>query len=122
MTGGADSGTESRRLLVRLGRDRWRAVDPGEIYFVEAAGDDCRIRLRSRQVLHDARRLAELEAILAPAGFLRIHRSYLVNPARILELRRRDSDEGWEVVMEPPVNRILPVSGERVEVVRGWFL
>lgn len=109
------------RLLVRLGPDRWRAVDLADIYFVEAAGDDTRIRLRSRNVLEDVRRLAELEEILAPAGFVRIHRSYLVNPARVLELRRRDGAEGYEVVLEPPVNRVLPVSEERVGELRARF-
>jgi DNA-binding LytR/AlgR family response regulator len=109
------------RLLVRLGPDRWRAVDLADIYFVEAAGDDSRIRLRSRHVLEDVRRLAELEEILAPAGFVRIHRSYLVNPARVLELRRRDGTEGYEVVLEPPVNRVLPVSEERVGELRARF-
>jgi len=109
------------RLLVRLGADRWRAVDLADIYFVEAAGDDTRIRLRSRNVLEDVRRLAELEEILAPAGFVRIHRSYLVNPARVLELRRRDGAEGYEVVLEPPVNRVLPVSEERVGELRARF-
>lgn len=110
------------RLLVRRGADRWRAVDLSDVYFVEAAGDDTRIRLRSRHVLQDVRRLAELEEILAPAGFVRIHRSYLVNPARVLELRRRDGAEGYEVVLEPPVNRVLPVSGDRVGKLRGRFL
>lgn len=109
------------RLLVRLGADRWRAVDLADVYFVEAAGDDTRIRLRSRNLLEDVRRLAEIEEILAPAGFVRIHRSYLVNPARVLELRRRDGAEGYEVVMEPPVNRVLPVSEERVGELRARF-
>lgn len=109
------------RLLVRLGPDRWRAVDVEDIYFVQADGDDTRVRLRSRHVLQDVRRLAELEEILAPAGFVRIHRSYLVNPARILELRRREGADGYKVVLEPPVNRVLPVSDERVRELRARF-
>lgn len=109
------------RLLLRLGPDRWRAVDLADVYFVEAAGDDTRVRLRSRNVLDDVRRLADLEEILAPAGFVRIHRSYLVNPARILELRRRAAGAGYEVVLEPPVNRVLPVSEARVAELRARF-
>jgi DNA-binding LytR/AlgR family response regulator len=96
-------------------------VDLNDIYFLEAEGDDTRIRLRSRTPLQDVRRLAELEELLAPAGFVRIHRSYLLNPARILELRRRDGTEGYEVVLEPPVNRVLPVSKDRVGELRGRF-
>lgn len=117
-----DSPPTPTRLLVRLGPDRWRAVDVEDVYVVQADGDDTRVRLRSRHVLQDVRRLAELEEILAPAGFVRIHRSYLVNPARVLELRRRAGAEGYEVVLEPPVNRVLPVSEDRVGKLRGRFL
>jgi DNA-binding LytR/AlgR family response regulator len=120
-TTSADSTLPPSRFLVRLGIDRWRAVDLVDIYFVEAAGDDTRVRLRGRDVLRDIRRLADLEGALAPAGFVRIHRSYLVNPDRILEIRRRDGAEGYEVVMEPPVNRVLPVSGARVDELWGRF-
>jgi len=88
----------------------------------EDRADDTRIRLRSRHVLEDVRRLGELEEILAPAGLVRIHRSYLMNPGRVLELRHRDGAEDYEVVLEPPVNRVLPVSDGRLEALRGRFL
>ena len=110
--------TGPARFLVQLSPDRWRAVDVADVYLVDARGDDCAVRLRGREPLVDVRRLADLEELLAPHGFLRIHRSHLVNPARILELRRRDDTRGWEVVMEPPVNRILPVAEGRVDEVR----
>jgi DNA-binding LytR/AlgR family response regulator len=109
------------RFLVHQSPAHWRAVDLSDIYFVEAVGDDCRVRLRSKDALVDVRRLADLEAILEPLGFVRIHRSYLVNPGRILELRRRSGGRGWEVVMESPVNRVLPVAEERLEALRGRF-
>ena len=108
----------SDRFLVQLAADRWRAVDLADVYFVEAEGDDCRVRLRRKDALVDLRRLADLEELLAPRGFVRIHRSYLVNPARVLELRRRDGRRGWEVVMEPPVNRVLPVADDKVDELR----
>ena len=110
-----------RRFLVRLAAGRWRAVDLEDVYYVEAEGHDCRVRLRERAALPDTRRLAELEALLGPAGFVRIHRSLLVNPARVRELRRRSAGGGWEVVMEPPVNRVLPVSDERLAALRERF-
>ena len=114
--------TGQARLLVRSASDRWPAVALAEIYFVEAEGDDSWIRLRARKRLRDARRLAELEKLLVPHGFVRIHRSYMVNPARVRELRRRDAAEGWEVVMMPPVNRVLPVSSERLDAIREGFV
>lgn len=109
------------RFLVQLSPGRWRAVDLDDVYVVEAAGDDCRVRLRRKEALVDVRRLAELEEILEPLGFVRIHRSFLVNPTRVLELRRRDDGRGWEVVMEPPVNRVLPVSETRADSLRERF-
>jgi DNA-binding LytR/AlgR family response regulator len=72
-----------RRFLVQLAAGRWRAVDLEDVYYVEAEGHDCRVRLRERAALPDTRRLAELEALLGPAGFVRIHRSLLVNPRRV---------------------------------------
>ena len=108
----------NRRFLVQLAPDRWRAVDLMDVYLVEAKGDDCEIRLRDKDELLDIRRLADLEEVLAPLGFVRIHRSYLVNPDRILEIRRREESRGWEIVMEPPVNRILPVAGGKLGEVR----
>ena len=110
-----------RRFLVELSAERWRAVDLDDVYLVEGAGDDCRVRLRGRGALVDVRRLAELEEILVAFGFVRIHRSYLVNPGRVLELRRRGEGRGWEVVMDPPVNRVLPVAAARVEALRERF-
>lgn len=117
-----DPASTPSRFLVRLTAERWRAVDLEDVYLVEAAGDDTRVRLRSRHALEDVRRLGELEEVLRPAGFVRVHRSFLVNPRRVLELRRRDGAEGYEVVMQPPVNRVLPVSTGRVEGLRGRFL
>jgi len=108
----------SLRFLIQLATDRWRAVDLADVYLVEARGDDCEVRLRAKDPLVDLRRLADLEKLLAPLGFVRIHRSYLVNPARVMELRRREGSRGWEVVMEPPVNRVLPVAEGKVEMVR----
>jgi len=110
-----------QRFLVQLSAGRWRAVDLDDVYLVEAEGDDCRVRLRSKDALPDVRRLSELEEILTPLGFVRTHRSYLVNPGRILELRRRGDARGWEVVMQPPVNRVLPVAEDRLGALRERF-
>ncbi|MFW6012449.1 MAG: LytTR family DNA-binding domain-containing protein [bacterium] len=40
---------------------------------------------------------------------MRIHRSHVINIRRVREIRP-DDDSGWEVRMDPPVNRVLPVS------------
>jgi len=91
-----------------------RAVDPADVYFLEADGGDTLVRLRGSTRLRDARRLSELLALFEPFGFLRIHHSYAVSLRRVRELRQREEGDDWEVKLEPPVNRVLPVArGER---------
>ena len=111
-----------RHLLVSLAPGRLRPVDPDDVFFVEADGGDSRIRLASRQTLRTRRSLGELEEVLAPLGFLRIHRALLVHPGRILEIRRREGGRRWEAVMEPPVNAVLPIAESRWRAVRESFL
>jgi DNA-binding LytR/AlgR family response regulator len=42
-----------------------------------------------------------------------VNRSQAVNLRRVREIRR-DSDGGWELKLDPPVNRVLPISRRRV--------
>lgn len=102
--------TQSRHTLLHLPDDRRLVADPDEIYFMEADGDDTLVRFRSKQRHHDIRRLSEMEEALGKFGFVRVHRSYLVNAARVREIRRREDGRYWELVLDPPVNRVLPVS------------
>ena len=110
------------RILLHLADRHRRPIDPGEVYYLEADGDDTLVRLRGRNQLRDVRRLAELEKLLAPFGLLRIHDSYIVNLERVFEIRPREAgSRDWEVVMEPPVNRVLPVARVRVGEVWAAF-
>lgn len=72
------------RLVVRVGR-RVLFLRPDEIDWVEAAGVYVYLHVGGEKHLHRAS-LTALEARLAAAGFVRIHRSALVNFARIREL------------------------------------
>ena len=73
-------------------RERFIVLRPEEIDFVEAYGDYVRLRAGSDQ--HVVRgTLADMERRLAPAGFVRIHRSRLVNWQRVREFTAdRDHD------------------------------
>jgi len=109
------------RFLVQLSPAHWRAVDVGDVYFVEAVGDDCRVRLRSKDALVDVRRLAELEE--SPhASRVRPDPSQLpgqsgADPGAAATRR----EPGCEAVMGPPVNRVAPVSEERLAPLRERF-
>ena len=106
------------RLLLHLARDRRRVVDPQDIYFLEATGETTLVRLRSSRRLREARALGELVPRLAPFGVVRVHRNHAVNVRHVLEVRRRESEADWEVKLEPPVNRVLPVS--RMHLKKLW--
>ncbi len=102
------------RVLINVSELRRVPVDPNDVYFLEAVGDDTLVRLRSKRRLRDVRPLGSLLKEFTPYGFLRIHRNHAVNLARIQEIRRRKGREDWEVKLEPPVNRVLPVSRTQI--------
>ena len=98
------------RLLLHLGPGLREAVDPDDVVFVEAAGDDTRVRTRGGRKIQDVRPIGELAGLLAARGFVRVHRNHVVNPAHVRIVRRRDGGADWEVRLAPPVNVVLPVS------------
>ena len=107
------------RVLLNVSRLRRVPVDPNDVYFLEAVGDDTLVRLRSKRRLQDLRPLGTLVRQFAPYGFLRVHRNHAVNLARIQEIRRRKGREDWELKLEPPVNRVLPVSRAQIASYSG---
>ena len=62
-------------------------VDPVEIHFVQADGDYSRVHTYDRSYLCTFS-LGELEERLAGARFARVHRSHLVNLAKVAGVRR----------------------------------
>jgi two-component system response regulator LytT len=97
------------RVVERLARTRSRDAPPVEkipvvsaggattlldydaIHWVEADGDYSRIHTYDRAYLATSS-LRELEQLLQPAGFARIHRSHLVNLAKVAAVRRAGPD------------------------------
>jgi DNA-binding LytR/AlgR family response regulator len=110
-----------RRLLLHLGPGRRQAVDPGDIYFVEALGDDTRVRTRAARAFRDVRPMGQIARVLLGQGFVRTHRNYLVNPAHVREVRRRPDGEDWELRLDAPVNLVLPVSRSALRAVWAAF-
>ena len=96
------------KILVHLKDRRRLVVDVHDVYYLEAQGDETDIRLRSARGLRDVRSLGEVMKDLGPAGFVRIHRNHAVNPGRVREIRL--VGRAWQVQLEPPVNKVLPVS------------
>jgi DNA-binding LytR/AlgR family response regulator len=96
-------------FLLHLADGLRQVVDPADVYYLEAQGEDTRVRLRSARPLVDRRPLRDLIPMFEPYGFLQIHREHAVNLRRIRQIRRRPQGRDWEVKLEPPVNRVLPV-------------
>jgi DNA-binding LytR/AlgR family response regulator len=69
--------------------------------------------------LVDIRPIGDLMASFEHHGFVRIHREHAVNIAHIRLLRLQPDGRDWEVKMEPPVNRVLPVARDRLAILRA---
>ena len=108
------------RILLHLQDGRRIPVDPQDIYYLEADGGETMVRTRRAQPLTDVRQLSELIGTFESLCFAQIHRSWAVNLRRVREIRPAP-DGGWEVKLDPPVNRVLPVSRRRVSALWEHF-
>jgi len=96
-----------RRAGVRQGA-KTTVVDLDSLDWIEACGDYLRLHLGgSTHLVSES--MNNIEQMLDPAGFLRIHRSILVNLRRIAELQR-DPDGAGSVQLD---------GGIRLRVARG---
>jgi two-component system LytT family response regulator len=100
-------GAPPRRLGVRVGA-KTLVVSVESIDWVEAVGDYARIHAGAKSYLV-TQRMNALERLLDTGEFLRIHRSLIVNVARVRELHR-DADGGGTIVLH---------DGVRLRVARG---
>jgi DNA-binding LytR/AlgR family response regulator len=89
-------------------------IEPDEIFLLEADGDETEVRTRGRRRLRDVRGLGEVVARLPADRFVAVHRSIVVNVDRVAEVRRRPDGRDWELRLEPPVNRVVPVARGRL--------
>jgi two-component system LytT family response regulator len=103
----APGAARPENLAVRVGT-RTLLVPVADVEWIESDGDYARIHAASKVHLVNARMHA-LEDLLDPQRFLRVHRSVIVQLARVGELQR-DEDGGGAVVLR---------SGVRLRVARG---
>ena len=82
----ASGSARRERLTIKVGR-RVRFLDPLLIEYIRADGDYVAIHLQAGEVLRARDAIAELQARLPAARFLRIHRSLIVNLDCIKEAR-----------------------------------
>jgi DNA-binding LytR/AlgR family response regulator len=77
--GKSPDGAATGSLLLHLEPGLRQAVDSEDVYYVEAKADDSEVRLRGSRQLSDVQLLEVVAKAFADRGFVRIHRSYLVN-------------------------------------------
>lgn len=93
---------ERTMKLTLTSGDRSYFVDPAEVVWCEADVNYTNLHLHDERRFVSARTLKDYEDMLSPLGFLRTHRSYLVNRAHVDHL-----DKSGYVVLR---------NGRRVEV------
>ncbi len=109
------------RVLIHISRSEHRVLDPDDVYHLRARGGETEVRLRSRTPLVDVRPIGEVAPLLEPFGFVRTHREHAVNIGRIRLLRLQADGRDWELKLEPPVNRVLPIARDRLTKLREAF-
>ena len=109
------------RVLLHLSEFRRMAIDPAQVYLLEADGGDVLVRARGARPYRDVRRLSAVSAAFEPHGFMRVHHDHAVNLRHVREIRRRRNGVYWELKLQPPVGRVLPVSRDRLSKLLAAF-
>jgi len=94
-------------------------VSHHEVTFIKAnPSGTVSVHLVGNKVLDGVRQtLGELEALLMPNGFFRVHKSFLVNLARVRALKPRPGDEAYKVTLTGTAEEI-PVGRQRLAPLR----
>lgn len=80
-----DSNKTDLRIMSKTG-ESYYLLRPEEIFFVKA--DLSEVILRSiKGFSYYAKKISDLEKLLKPYNFIRVHRSYLINPDKVKDIR-----------------------------------
>jgi two-component system, LytTR family, response regulator len=96
--------------------DGYEFVGVKEILFCQSENNYTYFHLLNKKKLLISKTLKEVEKTLQNFGFLRIHQSYLINPAFLKSYHRKD---GGFVLMQNEEK--LPVSQQKKEVLTNFF-
>jgi ABC-2 type transport system ATP-binding protein len=107
----ADVSGRPFKIPVKLA-DRVALVNPSEILFAEASGDNASIQTLGER-LPTQFTLSELEERLKRSGFFRAHRSYLVNLQHVREVIPFTRNS-YSLRLDDPAGTILPLSKSAV--------
>ncbi|MBP2323119.1 hypothetical protein JOF56_003504 [Kibdelosporangium banguiense] len=114
--GTAHPGVRPRRL-VAMRDNRMVLLRLAEVFFAESQGNDVWLATDQGRLRAASASLDKLGSELADAGFLRVHRRYVVNLSRIREVERGVKGE-LSLVMDDRANEMVPVSRRNAPAVR----
>ncbi|WP_190813023.1 DNA-binding protein [Saccharopolyspora pogona] len=114
--GGARHGGRPHRI-VAMRDNRMVLLRLHEVSFAESKGNDVLLSTDQGRLRAASVGLDKLESELGDAGFLRVHRGYVVNLSRIREVERRFRGELF-LVMDDQANTMVPVSRRNAPAVR----
>lgn len=97
------------KIWAEVSEDSWILLDYESIHWVEAEGRTVTLHTPDHPPLKVKQKLKELESKLAPHGFLRVHKGYIVNTARVGRMRAWFSGS-FILVMDDPKNTEIPLS------------
>jgi hypothetical protein len=105
------------RRVVAMRDNRMVLLRLPEVSFAESQGNDVWLSTDQGRLRAASAGLDKLDGELADAGFLRVHRRYVVNLSRIREIERGVKGE-LSVVMDDRTNTMVPVSRRNAPAVR----
>lgn len=109
-------GLEPERLVVAAPDRRRVLLDPRDVAFVQAANNFCYVYVAERRYILSEGLTTAAER-LRPQ-LVRTHRSYLVNPARVLGVRK-PTRSTLALEMDTPGRDLVPVGAQYREQVRA---
>jgi hypothetical protein len=105
------------RRLVAMRDNRMVLLRLSEVSYAESEGNDAWLSTDQGRLRAASQGLDKLDSELADAGFLRVHRQYVVNLSRIREVERGLKGELF-LVMDDQTNKMVPVSRRNAPAVR----
>ena len=109
--------TTQPRRLVATRDNRMVLLRLPEVCFAESEGNDVWLHTDDGRLRAASAGVDKLDGELADAGFLRVHRRYVVNLARVREIERGRGGE-LSLVMDDLANTMVPVSRRNAPAVR----
>jgi two-component system, LytTR family, response regulator LytT len=108
---------EPRKIPVVGGGGGTELIDQDQVFYVQAEGDYSRVHVYDRSYLSTTS-LLELERALPADRFIRIHRSFLVNLAKVASVRRSGVDR-LRLSLDDAQNTELDVARRQAPRVRA---